>query len=136
MAMAVGLRKALFATRFYNSSFTYLGSQGAMGWGTLGPWQNKLLAVRSYGNERTTKKIDLLDVNSRILLDTLELPENIGWGEYDFGNMPLALAYDADSLLLVGQTGLYFVDTSLVPEPATLGLAAFGLLGFLRRKTR
>ncbi len=104
-------------TKVFDGAFGYQGSTVGMAWGTLGPWNNLAVIVESTGNERTTNRISILNTDNVTIVDTINLPETVGWGEYDFGSKPITLTDDANMLLVVGQTGLFLIDTSQLPKP-------------------
>ncbi|MGA8889992.1 MAG: chitobiase/beta-hexosaminidase C-terminal domain-containing protein [Anaeromyxobacteraceae bacterium] len=101
--------------RVYDRDFAYRGSLGGMAWGTLGPWKRLALVVPG-NDEIPTSTVSLVDLDRIGIVDALDLPERIGFGEYNFGGQPIFLAADAMTLFVVGQTGLYLVDTSTVTE--------------------
>jgi len=104
-------------TKVFDGSFGYQGSTVGMAWGTLGPWSKLAVIVESTGNERTTNRVSILNTDNVTIVYTINLPETVGWGEYDFGSKPITLTDDANMLLVVGQTGLFLIDTSGIPKP-------------------
>jgi len=102
-------------TRVYDRDFNYLGSTGGMAWGTFGPWNHLALVVPG-DDETSTATVSLVDVGSIRIVDRIDLPERVGYGEYNFGGQPIFLTADAKQLFAVGQTGLYVIDTSTVTE--------------------
>ena len=123
-------------TLVFDGSFNYQGITTGMAWGTFGPWNNHAIIVESTGGENASNRVSLLDTAGISVIDTLVLPENIGVNEYNFGSRPITLTGDAQSFLAVGQTGLFIIDSSAVPEPATMSLLVIGGLGLIRRKRK
>ena len=121
-------------TLVYDGSFNYRGITTGMAWGTFGPWDEIAIIVESTGDENASNKISLLDTANIAVIDTLVLPENIGVNEYNFGSRPIALTDNAEFFLAVGQTGLFIIDSSAIPEPATLSLLTLGGLTLIRRR--
>jgi DNA-binding beta-propeller fold protein YncE len=133
------VNKSNVETRLLDSNLTSLGFfDVSMGWGTFGPWHD--FAVIAEGNgSQPLNRITLLNTESITILDTLELPELIGYrvaDDYDYSTKPIDITVDGGSLLAVGQTGLFIIDTTQIPEPATLSLLLLGGMGLVRRRRR
>jgi hypothetical protein len=103
-------------TGVYDGAFGNLGSmESGIAWATFGPWPHRALVVPG-DDERPTATVSLLDPGTLGIVDSISLPEVIGYGEYNFGGQPIFLTADGRRLLVVGQTGLFVVETSTAGE--------------------
>jgi YVTN family beta-propeller protein len=112
---AIILLSTYGATKAYDASFNHLGSTADMAWATFGPWSHLALVVPG-SDEIASDTVSLVDFGSIRTIDSLVLPERVGYEAYNFGGQRIFLAADAKQLFLVGQTGLYVIDTSAVAE--------------------
>ena len=129
------LTKSDVETRVFDGDFNYLGSiEDAMAWATFGPWENLAIGIEAEGWAYPSNRLCLMDTENLLVLDTLTIPEAIGASSFNTSAQPFELTSDASMLLAVGQTGLYIIDSSAIPEPATLSLLAMGGLTLLRRR--
>lgn len=131
------ITRASSETFVFDDSFNSKGSVNVgMGWGTFGCWDDLAIMVECQGAS-PLNRISILNTESISIVDTLILHEQIGvGGEFDYGSNPIALTDDCRILLAVGQTGLYIIDTSNVPEPSSILLFAMGAVGLLKRSKR
>ena len=73
-----------------------------------------------------------------LCLTSITMAQQIGGyrvaDDYDYSAKPIDITVDGASLLAVGQTGLFIIDTTQIPEPSTLSLLLFGTLGLVRQR--
>ena len=131
------LSKSISEITVLDGSFDVRGTLGVgMSWGVFGDWTDLAVMVELQYGEAPSNRISILDTADIAIVDTLVMPEQIGLAEFNGGSRPIELMPDGDALLAVGQTGLFLIDTSNVPEPAMLALLAGGGLALIRRRRK
>lgn len=121
------LSKSIPEITVLDGSFDVKGTLGVgMSWGVFGDWADLAVMVELEYDETPSNRISILDTADIAVVDTLVMPEQIGLAEFNGGSKPIELMPDGDTLLAVGQTGLFLIDTSDVPEPACAVLLLLG----------